>query len=398
MIENHRNVPKLPQSFVSDYARYLGCGFDTIVETFNTVMPDGLISRLENSKKAAQAADERGDAMVSLDFGGEELQIASHGGRGTMFILSCPDFSVDIRSPKTDWNISVRYSAAGLWQYGSEKLRARVHAMLIQAVNPIDNERGWITLSSAHVAFDFFSPRMTADMKPEMLNNLVAHSESKNHVNFKMPGSAWGRARGLETITVGKKNNVEVQIYDKGKEITDLSGKDWMLKHWRNEPEYVPEVAKLKHIWRLELRFGKKFLKDRRVDTFEDFKRNLSEIVAEAIYTKRLTWNNRDTNFRRRPLHPIWSRALDEAGAAVHMLPIGRQIEMSGEAYAAMMRQNAAGCARAAIVAQKGTCETASEFITFAVQAGREGFEDPLHDKKVAKLAERTKHLNVARS
>lgn len=368
-----------------------------MVETFNAVVPDELIDRLSVAKKEAQERGERGKDVVTVPFGGEAMQIASHGARGTLFILRHPDFSVDMRSPRTEWNITVRYSAAGIWQHGMDELRRRVHAMITSECYPkAENGVEWVQISSAHIAFDFYSPDFTAEMKPEIISRIVCHSSSKKHINFSVKGSAWGRADYLETVTIGNKKSVEVQVYDKGKEITEISGKEWMLKVWEQNGYYPPDDKKLKDVWRLEVRIGKEFLNDRNIKTYEDFNKNISEILTEALKTKRLTAQSDDSNIRRRPLHELWTMALQRAGLAVRMLPIGRQISMSGQALSEMLDKQAAGIIRAKTVLEVGDAE-ADDMMVMAHRTWQTAKDDKHHDMKTERSRERYKYVSVAR-
>lgn len=401
----NRTVPQVKTTDWKGFATFLGAGFDTLVESFDMVQTDEARDRFEQAKLAAQMRSKSGSEVVTMNFGGEALQVSSHGGRGAIFIASCPDFVIDLRSPSMDFNITVRYSAAGIWQYGVAQMRERVHKMLLNEFHPKDEGgREWVKISSAHICFDFYSPRFTGEMTPEIISRMVCHSSSKKHINFKIEGSAWGRAGYLETVTMGNKKSVEVQVYDKGKEITEISGKEWMVKAWEREGYYPPEDKKFKDIWRLELRFGKEFLKDRNINSFDDFTRSLDKIAAEALYTKRLTVQQGkrkkrlgDSNLRRRPLHPLWSCALASAGSAVRMLPIGRQITMSGEAYCEMLDKQAAGIVRARTVAAIGAADD-TDMGNAVWNVWKVAMADPKRDEKEERAKERTKHLNVARA
>ena len=395
-----RALPSIKKTGIKGYANLLASGFDTIVETFNMAMPDELLFRLKKAKEGALARDARKTAIVSLNFGGEELQIRAHGGRGAIFILDHPDFSMDIRSEKTDWNISIRYSSCGLWQYGVKSMRERVSKMLLQECFPkTDGNLRWAQLSCAHVAFDFYSEAFTSEMRPEILGRFVSHSSSKKHMNFEFKpekGSAWGRAGYLETVTLGNKKTVEVQVYNKGKEITEVSGKTWMYKVWEREGYYPPEDQKAVNVWRLEVRFGKDYLDNRNIKTFENFSASLPEVIAEALFSKRLTIKNEDINIRRRPLHPLWAMAWDNSGAANKMLPIGKQLEKSGDVYFQMMRAQNAGLQRAMAQLSYG-CSEEEDMMEMARMANDHAKNDKDHDLKSDKVSERYKHLHVAR-
>lgn len=382
------------------YLSFLGAGIDTLSETFDMTMQNEPLDRMEQAKIVAQNLDQRGGAVSTMEFGGEYLQVQPSGGRqGVIYRLSCPDFALDIRSPKTNWAISVRYSAAGLWQYGFEALRARVHKMLCAEFSPrIEAGNDWVHLSGIHIAFDFYSPKFTREMRPEIIGRVICHSSSKQNINFKIEGSAWGRAGRIETLTIGSKKSLEIQVYDKGREIREASGKEWMVKHWEREGYHPPEGENLQHIWRLEIRFGRDFLRPRNIDTLEAFFKQDKEIITEALRTKRLTvYNKRDKkNPRRWAMHPLWSRAWRETGAAVRFVPLGRQSSLSDEEKREYHISMAAAHLRGAAVAGIGDCDD-TDFKIYAQEAAVAGYSDEQHEKKVVKLQEKMKFLKVAR-
>lgn len=103
-----------------------------------------------------------------------------------------------------------------------------------------------------------------------------------------------GTSRRDETLQIGySRPNLAIQVYDKGQEITDISGKTWMYKVWEREGYYPPEKERAKDIWRVEIRFGKDFIKNRGFLTFDDMEAHLAELLAEALITRRLVRRSR---------------------------------------------------------------------------------------------------------
>lgn len=402
-LDCQRNIKNLPASNCAGYGTLIGMGYDTVVETFNADVSPELWARLDHQKKLAQAGDERGKDVAAFGLGSVAMQIKSHGGRrGTPFILTCPDFDIDFRSPKTQWNISVRYSAAGLWQYGVDALRERAHKAILSECSPrSEGNNRWVQVSSVHYAFDFYSPKFSADMTPAIFSQFICHSSSKKRTDFKFKnfserhGSAWGRAGYLETFTLGSRANLEVQVYDKGKEIVEASGKEWMLKVWENEGYYPPDDKKYKNVWRLELRYGKEYLDARDIKDFEDFDRMLPEICAEGIYTKRLTQDNGD-RIRRRPLHPLWAMAAIAIGSPETMPAIGKQDTSAREEKARQLEKQMAGLARNVLYLRENRVDTV-DMVVLARSMHETIFEDDKHQEKVEKIERRYTNIGRAR-
>ena len=402
MFDGKREIAKLPASNLKGYGSLIGIGYDTVVETFNLDVDEQFWDLLAFEKKKAMDGDERGKDVSNIGLGREGMQMQSHGGRqGVMFILTSPDFDVDFRSTKTHWNVSVRYSAAGLWQFGVEELRRRAHEALLAVCKPRCLEGdSWQQISSVHFAFDFYSPRFSGDMTPAIFSQFIAHSSSKKKTDFAFQfekGSAWGRAGYLETFTIGSKANLQVQVYDKGKEIREASGKEWMAKVWEQQGYYPPDNKKFKDVWRLELRFGKQFLKKRNIKTFEDFDRQLEEICIEGITPKRLTQDNGDARIRRRPLHPLWAMSAHALGSPERMLAIGAQETMAREEKARMLEKQMAGTQRSLMFLRNHSVDEA-DFIEVARNVHKTIFEDPQHQEKCEKIARRYQNIGKARA
>lgn len=409
-----RHITKLPESDIRGYGSLIGMGYDTLVESFNMDVEAAFLEHLACEKKRAQEGDVRGKDVANVALGKHVMHLKSHGAQGTAFILTSPEFTIDFRSPKTQWNITVRYSAAGLWQYGAESLRQKVQELLLTVCTPrafigetkkgenftkIMRAERWCQVSSVHYAFDFYSQKFTQEMKPGIFSQFICHSSSKKNTNFKIryePGSMWGRGDYLETFTLGNKKNLEVQIYDKGKEIVEASGKEWMVQLWEREGYYPPDDKKFKHVWRLELRFGKEFLDARGIKDFEEFDRNLAKICAEGIFTKRLTQDNGDARIRRRPLHPLWAMAARAVGSPERMLALGKVDTMAPLEKATMLEKQAAGVLRNVMYLRGGEIDQ-GQFAIYASELQKTMFLDPQHTQKCEKIGRKYEFAGRAR-
>lgn len=366
-----REIPSIKLAEIEGYAENLACGWDTIKETFNMKFPDRLFDQLLQCRNDGyEQVGDKVDVMVL--FGGETMKLSPYGTKSALYVLGNDDFTIFLRSPKMEWAVSVEYRAAGLWEYGLDALRERVLKCLLAEGKPviysnslssdINDPKNWQRVTVAHYAFDFYSPEFSKDMEnPDILSRIVCHSATKKMVNFceeatfTVGGMAFGSGVKYETITVGKKDSLQVQVYNKGKEITDVSGKDWMFKVWEQKGYFPPEDKKAKDVWRLELRFAAKFLKNRGILTIYDLFDGLTALMTEAIFTRRLTVACvTDSNRWRWPLHPLFVAAYREIGSQKVMLPLGRQQTESDKAKAERILANIAGNLRAITILSIG--------------------------------------------
>jgi hypothetical protein len=358
----------------------LAQGLDTVQEAVALTPSDEFVKLLERTQAEARELRDDLEATVPLDLGGERFQAHATGARGGFrWRLENDDLMLLIGSPKRDWTISIRYSSAGLWEHGLEALRVRA----FQALSAYTTQRDpdCIRVSRADYCFDFWSPSFSAEFLPGLARNVVCHSSSKAHEAGGY--NLWGRGGQGETLTIGSKSGLQVQLYNKTLEIDEVSGKTWLYDVWVAglDGEWVWDTQKPRDVWRLECRFAGDFLKERNIRRPHEIAALMPELIAEALYTRRLaTPEGDDSNRRRWPMHPLFSEAV-RLRAAAHLLPIGRRV--TGRRVALLERAQAslAGNLRTVSVLENGKYDPAS-VEAFVERAIARIEDDPRHLKK----------------
>ncbi|MBL1272253.1 MAG: hypothetical protein COB25_007370, partial [Oceanospirillales bacterium] len=114
------------------------------------------------------------------------------------------------------------------------------------------------------------------------------------------------RGRKIESITIGKMPGRQAIIYNKRKAAIE-QGKTFWFKVWDIDP-----TDTTKKIWRVELRAGKRELKDKwQLTTFQDIEDCIGDVFAEATDQIRyLDDHQTDQNVSRQTLHPLWQAVL----------------------------------------------------------------------------------------
>ncbi len=312
-----------------------------MVEVFNLAMSEATAETLESVRLEAEALDPLRRTPHPIQFGGEDMQMQARRPRSALWVVFNDDFQITLGTPNKEWSVTVRYGSAGLWEHGHDALRDRVLAMLLREMRP--NGDDWQRVSEAHWAFDFEAPGFTDDMKPGITGNVVCHSSTK-----KREIANYSAGVKVQTIEIGsRKGNVQVQVYDKGREIKEASGKEWMVKLWSRDG-WSParsESGRILNVWRLEIRMKKEFLKQRRCNRLEALKDNLDSLLAEVLFTRRLTRPNGDKNRARWPLHPLWSEAYRATAGMAEMAPLGREITLRGDELIRMFAMQTQGLA-----------------------------------------------------
>lgn len=387
----YRNAPSIGIKTQNGYAALLAHNFDTVQESFNFSIPSALAENLDLHKNLAIQRD----SEIEYSFGGERFQMWIGGSQGKRWVLANDDFQIHIGSPKQQWPITVRYLAPGLWEHGYDALRKRIEDALWREGLPIcegadiNRPETWSRLSRVDYAFDFYSPKFTSEMVEGNLRKyLLLPAKVKGKLHWEGPRD--------ETLQIGhSKSGLIIQVYDKGREITDMSGKTWMYRVWEREGYYPPEDEIARDVWRLEVRFGKEFIKNRGCLTMDHVRDCLQEMLAEALMTRRMVRPNGDTHRERWPLHPLWAAAYEAAGQAGRYVPIGRQLTLRKDAMIDTLEKQITGTARALATLDgdyndqiaKHKLEECAENIT----------ADPEHIAKVAKAKERYRYIEEAR-
>ncbi|WP_431301814.1 hypothetical protein [Sediminicoccus sp. BL-A-41-H5] len=349
--------------------RVIGQGCDTYAETFNIEWSREARQAIEAARAAADMDPRRKDG-APLNLCGEEWQVMPHGAKGgVVHVLHNPEIMLLCRSFNTEWSLTARYRSAGIWGHGLPALRERVAAFVARAGTLAaceDNPR----VSRFDYAIDLHAPGF-------------APSYSMGDRGFCFPqGTAKlrviGCAQGPETFTLGSMAGLQVQLYDKCKEIRQASGKDWFHEIWGGVK---------RDVWRIECRFSGAWMKERGIRSFEAVESSLRPMISTALHAYRLT-DGSASRARRANVHPLWWHAMEAAGGADFGAAVVNLSTMKRDEFHAMMRKNAIGTARAALVALHGEIDQAAMDDFMSDVAASEQF-DPRRKEKISRLQER---------
>ena len=364
-------------------------------------MPQVLWDEMKRAKEKAIALDDRKKTPIKFEFGNEIFQLLPTGGAGGKeFILINADLRFEFASRKRSFAVGWRATAAGLWQYGLEELVKRVFTIL-EFEGFKSNSDNWRKLSRVDYAFDIESETFTREMVPEIVRQVICPKEVKARGDFFV------RNMHVETLTIGSKKGCQVQIYDKGLEITELSGKTWMIDIWM-ENGYCPEIRDgkviCKNVWRLEVRMAGDWLKNRNAKTPDEFISNIWPLITEGLYSRRLTKQKvTDINRRRWPLHPLYFLAIDLIGNHREFVPLGYKTTEKSSVLQQMLIANIAGTLRSlAVLRLRGALDEEIVFdmseVDKAIKEASEQLEnDHDHHKKINKAKERYALVDEAR-
>jgi hypothetical protein len=400
-----RELPDIPLSDVPDaYAHLAAQGWDTVQEALALKPSPLFIDILEVGQRQAREARDDLEGVSLIQLGDHTFKSHATGARGGFrWRIADDDVLLMIASPKREWTISARYLSAGLWEHGLSALRERI----FRALRPYTSQASddCVRVSRADWCFDFYSPTFSREFDPGIARNVVCHSSAK----AEECGSydLWARNGRGETLTIGSKTGLQVQLYDKTKEITDASGKTWLYPVWRAGLGFDPwcdggnadnagNGNRPRDMWRLECRFSGEYLKDRNVRRPHELVEGRDRLISEALFSRRLTVPQAgDSNRRRWPLHPIFTMAWHARGAE-DMLPLGRKVTGRRDALKDRAEKQIRGAIRSATILEFGSYDDLKAK-ALASRAALFVTADPQHDRKAAAAMDRYSDVEDAR-
>jgi hypothetical protein len=204
------------------------------------------------------------------------------------------------------WNAFASIRASALAAYGYHEARANLWRRL--------PEMGFAISGHSVNRIDFAMDFATGPFELN-LGCFVAHPRTKvtphwgsvEHSVDRNRPSAVCRGRRLESVTIGKMPGRQSIVYDKRRQAIEQRKLFW-FEVWG-----VAREDSTQEIWRIELRAGKKELKDRwQIRTFDDVDRTIGDVFHSALGDVRYVLPNQtDSNVTRQSLHPIWIAAFE---------------------------------------------------------------------------------------
>ncbi|MBO6807243.1 hypothetical protein [Thalassospira sp.] len=278
-------------------------GFDGLDVTFQGFIPSQAIERFEAAKQTAQETKQETFAQVGK-FKGHVAETGARGGytyRVDTGNLGFTWFFSKSRK-REGWNIRVSCKSATLAAYGFDETINRMYADL-EAV-------GATVLQEAIARVDFAMDwRMPGDFRLDP-HRFALHGTTKADMHGEEIGQHWQK-RQCTGMTIGKMPGRQICIYDKRRDIVAKRKNEWWKIWGLDRDEFE---ASGDQMWRIELRAGKKHLKEQwGVTSWADLRAKLGDIYANALLRIRYKadlWDEND-NVTRVDDDPMWDRCRD---------------------------------------------------------------------------------------
>jgi len=329
-------------------------GFDTIDIAIAGALPKDALARLKAAREQAQETQE--EALVNIGPGEVQMHVSGHGMRGGYAFLCDTGplgakWMVKENTDPRQWNLFVSPRAQALLAYGYAQTWELILADLAAMGGTVTD----ISLNRVDFAMDFRTKGF--ELRQDCV---VAHTRTKvapywgkrpaeTDMEDRNQPSAVMRGRRLESLTIGKQPGRQIILYDKRREAVEKQKPFW-FKTWgvdRDDPTL--------EVWRIEVRAGKKELKDKyQIRSLDDFEDSIGDVIVNALQEVRyLAHQQTDGNVIRQELHPIWAKAQEEAAGNLLALRSGltpdqvKEIErgQAVETYSKLAHSNAIGLA-----------------------------------------------------
>ncbi|MBV17510.1 MAG: hypothetical protein CMO05_08550 [Thalassospira sp.] len=279
-------------------------GFDGLDVTFKGCIPLSAVEVLEGGKEAAQELKQRQYVEIG-DFKGHVGPTGLRDG-GYSFIVDTGDLGftwfMSKSQRKENWGIRVSCKSATLAAFGFEQAVARMYdeldaigaTVLEESISRVDFAMDWRVSGDFRIDPDRFSMHGTTTL-----------GQSGDEWN-----QAW-RGQRCTGFTIGKMPGRQICIYDKRLEVVKKQKGHWW-SIWDIDRDELDEAGD--QIWRLEIRAGKKHLKEHwGITRWPDLRKALGDIFKDALVQVRYksrAWEKNE-NVSRIDDDEFWCAAKD---------------------------------------------------------------------------------------
>lgn len=286
----------------------LHAGFDSLDVSFQGALPKETLDDLMELKEIAVKEQEHQPTTIGT-VKGQLLKSGQQGGYAFVFNTGPLGglWTFKNNTDHREWNVGFSSHASALAAYGYHGTKDRIYQALA--------DMNCTALRESIRRIDFATDFLMPEHFQAHIEQVACHSHTKvapywgeveNPDQDPNKPTVVTRGRKIESITIGKMPGRQAIIYNKRKAAIE-QGKTFWFKVWDIDPTDTS-----KKIWRVELRAGKRELKDKwQLTTFQDIEDCIGDVFAEATDQIRyLDDHQTDQNISRQTLHPLWQAVL----------------------------------------------------------------------------------------
>lgn len=289
--------------------KLLYAGFDTVDVAFQGAFSLEILATLKSAKD--EAAQRQDTILLKIGPGEAAMHVEPSGLRGGYAVRASTGPLGEVlafkdNSDPREWNAFASIRASTLAAYGYPAARDQLFARLAAMGFAVTGH----SVNRIDYAADFLAPAFEL-----RLDGFVAHPRTKvrphwsaETTNDPNQPSAVFTGRRLESVTVGKMPGRQIIVYDK-RQAAIAQRKLFWFKVWN-----IDRADSSASIWRIEVRAGKKELKDRwNIRTFADVDTAIGDVMRYALNDMRyLAERQGDSNVTRQRLDPLWLAMIEQ--------------------------------------------------------------------------------------
>ena len=278
-------------------------GFDGFDISFKTQIRPHFAAILEEARDKAIAT--RTEQLVTLN--NISMHVSESGAKGG-YRYACntgplgSNWFFKKPTPRDDWGIRASVRSLPLALSGVYS----AYEDLLKVVGALagELEADCVSIGRVDYAIDYLLDDF--HLSPDQF---VMHSRLTRTVDRTF--SEVGRSGRVHSIRIGKMPGQQVALYDKRADVFAKSKHVWW-EIWNGNlaARGLPPISRnhtRNRIWRVEIRAGKEFLKERKgIRNWSDFKTHCGTALADIADAIRYVTPTEDTNRARWPTHPLW--------------------------------------------------------------------------------------------
>jgi len=292
-------------------------GYDGLDVALKGALPPALLERLATAKQ--KLIYDRTE-FVAFEVNGLMLQLADTGMSGG-YAFRCDSgpegatWCFKNSNSAADWNIRVSFKSYTLHKLGLHGAKGQLYETL-ERLEAIYSEE---SISRADYAFDFLMPPEFTPCREDF----ITHPRITKSSYFEPTPREIARGHRVQTLTFGKQPGAQVTLYDNRADIiTKRKEEYWQL--WNDElqrqdlPVLNPKDTDCSRVWRIELRAGKTYLKERcGITKWHELEIALPALLQDLTDKVSYRIPIADTNCSRWPLHPLWQQLQEQITAGI---------------------------------------------------------------------------------
>lgn len=327
-------------------------GFDGFDVAFKTQIRPHFATILEDARDRAITA--RTSQLAILN--GIAMHVGETGARGG-YRYTCDTGPLGANwffkrpTPRDDWGIRISVRALPLALKGIDT----VYAELLAIVSTLGGEvkADCVSISRVDYAVDYLVPGF--ELVPDQF---VMHSRLTRTVDRET--SEVGSSGRVRSVRIGKIPGQQVAVYDKRADVLAKSKRlRWEIWNSNRSAQGLSPISADETkgaIWRIELRAGKEFLKERQgIRTWAELKNRGGNALSGIADSIRYASPCADANRARWPTHSLWldmqSRLRDGLTEMTSSVPPDRVRDIIRADRIEALDQQLIGCAASQIVA-----------------------------------------------